>query len=271
MIIDGKLLASKKIDFLKSQFIITSKKFFAAFLIGNDKSSLSFITQKQKIAQELNIDFRIYQFDFNINQDKLRQQIEKIVYHKTCGGAIVQLPLPNHINAQYVLNSLPREKDIDVLSERSLGALYTNRNKILPPAVKTVQDILSFLKVDIQQKKFSIVGAGNLVGKPIAVWLINQKCKLLKIFDINSQLDLSDSNVVISGVGKANLINPTLLQPNTIVIDFGYDFCNGKICGDFNASLSSNLDIIYTPTPGGTGPLLVANVFENFLILNSNN
>jgi GxxExxY protein len=139
-IIDGKKIAAEILAKLKSR--PAPKKFLAVFLVGDSPASLSFIKQKEKVAKELGVDFRLYKFPPEIKNDELRGEIRKIVDHKTCGGAIVQLPLPEHINAQYVLNVIPREKDIDVLGERALGAFYAGRNPVLPPAVGVVEEIL---------------------------------------------------------------------------------------------------------------------------------
>ncbi len=140
MVIDGRKIASEILERMEKAG--SPKKFLAAFLIGDDPASESFIKQKEKTAKELGIDFRIYRHAMSIDQDDLRSEILKIVGHKTCGGAIVQLPLPPHVNRQYVLNAIPREKDVDVLGERALGAFYAGRNPVLPPAVGVVEEIL---------------------------------------------------------------------------------------------------------------------------------
>ena len=165
MYIDGKKIAEDVIARLNDK---KTKKFFAAFLVGENTASISFLKQKEKIGKDLGIDFRIYRYKNEITQDELRKEILKIIEHKTCGGAIVQLPLPNHINAQYVMNVIPKEKDIDVLGERALGAFYAKRNIIFPPAVGVVEEILKHQHVSLKNKKIAIVGLGGLVGKPIA-------------------------------------------------------------------------------------------------------
>lgn len=279
MIIDGKKIANDIIQGLKEQSAgWRTEKFLAAFLVGEDSASASFLKQKEGVAKELGIDFRLYKFSAEIAQDKLRKEILKIVEHKTCGGAIVQLPLPESINRQYVLNVIPREKDIDVLGERALGAFYAGRNPILPPAVSVVEKILLTANYQLLNTKIAVIGLGSLVGKPIANWLMG-KAKEIYLFDEGSDLNpptggLKEADLIISGVGKANLFNAENLKENALVIDFGYSFESasdgGKISGDFNSLMSSSLSSLsYTPTPGGTGPILVAKLFENFYKLNS--
>ncbi|MEW6616943.1 MAG: bifunctional 5,10-methylenetetrahydrofolate dehydrogenase/5,10-methenyltetrahydrofolate cyclohydrolase [Patescibacteria group bacterium] len=261
MIIDGKKIAEEILNRLKDK---KTKKFFAAFLVGENPASVSFLKQKEKIARSLDIDFRVFKFEEQITQDKLRKEILKIANHKTCGGVIVQLPLPAHINAQYVMNVIPREKDVDVLGERALGAFYAERNFISPPAVGVVEEILKNQNINLNEKKVAVVGLGALVGKPIATWL-KGKVSDLYLLDKGSDYSLlKNADIVILGTGQPHLISKMMLKEKVLVIDFGYGMKDGKICGDFNPN-ESNVD--FTPTPGGTGPILVVKLLENFFLL----
>jgi len=270
MIIDGKKIASELIEDLKIKFnSLEKKKFFGAMLVGDNKESENFLKQKEKIAKELNIDFRIYKIPENITTDKLRDEIQKIAYHKTCGGFTVQLPLPNHINTYYVLNAIPKEKDVDVLSERSLGGFYTERLKIFPPAVSVIKEIIKRQNIDLENLNTAVIGYGFLIGKPISFYL-SSKVKSISIFrskNVDLKEKLKEFDFIVSGVGKAGLFSSKDLKENAIVIDFGYNFdSNGKIYGDF--LYENDKEMIYTPTPEGTGPILVVKLFENFYLLN---
>jgi len=253
------------------------EKFLAAVLVGSTISSqvaqsLNFLKQKTKVAQELGVDFRIYNFPEEIKNDDLREEINKISNLKKVGGVIIQLPLPEHLNKHYALNAIPREKDVDVLGERALGAFYNGRNPVLPPSVGVVEEILEKSKIQMSNVKIAIVGLGFLIGKPIATWLMG-KCPEIFLLDKGSDLSiLKQADLVISGVGKAGLIKPEMLKKDAVLIDFGYDIIDGKILGDFDSTSFSvsQFPNFYTPTPGGTGPILVAKLFENFYKLNSN-
>jgi methylenetetrahydrofolate dehydrogenase (NADP+)/methenyltetrahydrofolate cyclohydrolase len=292
--ISGTEIAKKIIDELKSK--PKPEKILAAVLVGKDHASASFLKQKEKAAKELGIDphtkrgvapsaqennsprygvgvdFRIYKFPEDIKNDDLRQEVNKIALLKKVGGVIVQLPLPAHLNPQYILNVIPREKDVDVLGERALGAFYTGRNPVLPPSVGVVIEIIENCKLKIENLYVAVVGLGFLIGKPIATWLMG-KTKEIYLLDEGSDFEiLKQADLVISGVGKANLFSAENLGENAIVIDFGYNVSSGKISGDFNPSNEANKlkAITYTPTPNGTGPILVAKLFENFYKLNLN-
>lgn len=263
MVIDGKKIAAEIIADLKK--FPKPKKFLAAVLIGDNSASVSFLKQKENVAKELGVDFRLYKFPEAILEEELKKKITGIAEEKLCGGIIIQLPLPPHVNRQEVLNGIPLEKDVDVLSEKAFAAFLAHKNPIVPPVVGVVEKIIKNLKIDTKSSRVAVVGAGFLVGKPISEWL-QGKALEVRVFDIGSDLrGLKNVDMIISGVGKAGLITSVMLKEKVIVIDFGYSMVHGKICGDFNPGGS---EILYTPTPGGTGPILVAELFENFYTLN---
>src|SRR3989344_7479357 len=147
-IIDGKKIAGDILEKLKT--LPKPDKFLAAVLVGDDSSSISFLKQKEETAKELDVDFRLYKFPKDIKNDDLREEVGKIAAHKTCGGVIVQLPLQEHLNKYYILNAVPREKDVDVLGERAVGAFYAGRNLVLPPAVGVVKELIENCKLKIE-------------------------------------------------------------------------------------------------------------------------
>ena len=274
--ISGGEIAQKIINELKSKPV--PKKILAAVLVGENPTSISFLKQKEKIAKELGVDFRVYKFSDGLKNDDLRKEIGKIAKLSRVGGVIVQLPLPEHINRRYVLNAIPPEKDVDVLSEKAKELVKKGENKILPPAVGVVDEIIHASGFTLHDSRVAIVGVGFLVGQPIFEWL-KDKTRELKTFDLGDNLDeLKKFDLIISGVGKAGLIKPEMLKDDSVIIDFGYDMkeirnekgeIRKQIFGDFDVSLIYNLSsLLYTPTPGGTGPILVAELFENFYKLN---
>ncbi len=267
MIIDGRAIARDIINRLKRE--ASPKKFLALVVVGGNAETESFVREKEKTAKALGIDLRKYSFPLEITQDELRREVLKIAQHKTCGGTVVQLPLPGQINAQYVLNAVPREKDVDVLGERALGAFYAGRNTVNPPAVETIKEILKVVgKENLGEAHAVIVGAGILVGKPTSVWM-QKKAATLSVLDKNTAdktLFLKDADLIISGVGVAGIVDADKLKDSALVIDFGYDATSGKLRGDLTPP-EKETGITYTPTPGGTGPILVAKLFENFFRL----
>ncbi|MBI5147629.1 MAG: bifunctional 5,10-methylenetetrahydrofolate dehydrogenase/5,10-methenyltetrahydrofolate cyclohydrolase [Parcubacteria group bacterium] len=267
MIIDGKKIAGEAIEKLKSR--PAPKKILAAILVGNAAASEIFLKQKEKTAAELGVDFRIYRLSETLSGDALRKKIGEIARQGSVGGVIVQLPLPEKFNRQAILNAIPREKDVDVLSERSLGAFYAGRGLVLPPAAGALEKILASVNFNLKGAKIAVVGLGSLVGKPIAVWLMGKAGNICLIDEGGDLSRVAAADLVVSGVGKAGLLKPAMLKENAVVVDFGCSFGEGgKALGDFAADeIGLRKDISYTPVPGGAGPVLVAQLFDNFFRL----
>lgn len=267
-VIDGRKIKKEISSRLKNQ--PRPEKRLAAILFGNDPLSEIFIKEKEKAAQELGVDFKIYKFAEKLSNDEARKEIAKIASQKPVGGIIIQLPLPEYLNGRYVLNVIPQEKDVDVLGERALGAFYANRNPVMPPPAGAAEEILKAANFQLLHSKVGVVGLGFLIGRPISLWLIG---KAKEIYLLASQSDLGIlkmADLAISGVGKAGLIKPDMLKDGAGMIDFGYEKVNGVVKGDFDTGAGGAGKLsFYTATPGGTGPIVVAKIFENFYKLNS--
>ncbi len=240
--------------------------------MGDDPASVNFLKQKEKVAKELGLEFRLYELPVSITTDKLREDIGHLAKPKNCGGFIVQLPLPETVNRHYALNAIPKEKDVDFLSETALGAFYTGRSAVVPPSAGTVEEILKLEHCNLRELKVVMVGAGFLIGKPVGFWLQNKVAELVvldaEVKELHKKLDEAD--IVISGAGHPGLFGEEHLKEGATVIDFGFSRgANGKIAGDFDPAGADAKNVHYTKTPGGTGPVLVAKLFENFYSLNS--
>ncbi len=272
IIVDGKQIAGKIIAELKKR--PAPQEELAAILVGENAASASFLRQKEKIAKDLGVNFRLYQINSQLSEGELKAELLKIIGNDSVGGFILQLPLPEKYDRANILDSLPSEKDADSLTGKGLA---------VPPAVLAVQDVLKEVNFSIGDKIVGVVGRGLLVGRPIAEFL-SGKCREVIVFHTKTDLSrLKDCDLVISGVGKAGLIKPEMLKAGAGVIDFGYAKCERKsdnandankstLCGDFDtfnfSPLTFNLSF-YTPTPGGTGPILVAELFRNFYNLSN--
>ncbi|MFH0806678.1 MAG: bifunctional 5,10-methylenetetrahydrofolate dehydrogenase/5,10-methenyltetrahydrofolate cyclohydrolase [Candidatus Brennerbacteria bacterium] len=255
MVIDGRKIAASIIADLKNTEAPT--KHLAAVLVGNSPASASFVAQKEKVAKELGVNFHIVKLEAKCAELVLIAALEELGRDKNCGGVILQLPLPAYMDREHVIRSVPSGKDVDGL----------HNDRILPPAAGVVEKIIGELKLKTENLNVAIVGMGFLVGKPIAKWFEGKAKKLIAL-DISDDLtQIKNADVVILGAGKAGLVKPSQLKNDAVVIDFGYSRgADGVLHGDFDQNGAG--DITYTPTPGGTGPILVAELFRNFYALN---
>lgn len=268
MVIDGKKIAAEILDGLKK--LPKPEKFLGALILGDNPASRNFLKQKAKVAEELGVDFRLYERPEDMTTDDLRKEIGRLAGASNCGGFIVQLPLPEQINRRYVLNAIPQEKDVDVLSEKASQAFSRGESPVSPPPVAVIEEIMKRQKVNLRESKVLVIGAGVLVGKPIGGWLQGKVAQLSIVDEYSGDYknQLSDADIVISGVGKANLFSCGELKDGALVVDFGVSREGKKVRGDFSPSGADEKNVSYTPTPGGTGPILVAKLFENFYKLN---
>lgn len=259
MKIEGKKIAGEILEKLKKKNKPNKK--MMAVLVGENKASESFIKIKEKIARELEVEFEVIKLDETVSEEEIKAELDRLASKKQVGGIVLQLPLPEGIKKEVVLEALPIEKDVDVLRAKT----WMNRGdskQILPPPVGVVTEILKQKNINLKEQRVAVVGAGWLVGRPVASYLAGRVQELV-IFEEGSDLDkLKGYNLIISGVGKRNLIRPEFLSEGTGVIDFGYD--GGR--GDLDMSQTEDLEKLdfWTPTPGGTGPILVAKLFQNF-------
>lgn len=264
MIINGKKLAQEILADLKKKFKKFKKVTLAAIMVGDNPASFSFLKQKQKIAQKLGVELKIFKLSASFSNKKVITEIKKIAGKKQIKGIIVQLPLPEKFNSAKILETLPAQKDVDALGNKAV---------VLAPSVEVIKFVFKKYKINYRNKKIVINGLGNLIGQPIYNWLKIVACDVLaieKTAAIKKRKRLiQEADILISGAGKANMVPTKWIKKGTIIIDFGYDFIKGKIYGDVEKKASSKAKI-FTPTPGGTGPILVAMVFKNLLNLLKN-
>lgn len=270
ILLDGKKLAERVLSELKDEIAALPKQpRLGVVVVGNDPVTASFVEQKKKAARAAGIDVRVYPFPETVTTNELRKQIAIIVHEKKNSGVIIQLPLPEHINKQYILNAIPPEKDADVLSARALGNFVVGKSKIMPPVIGAVKLLLDEYAISYHGKQIVIVGAGSLVGRPSALWLLQEGVLFSVLTDEAKQPEdlLTRADIVITGVGKPGLIKGDMLKEGAVVFDAGTSESQGRVVGDADYDSVSVKAAYLTPVPGGIGPLTVAVLFRNLLTL----
>lgn len=270
IILDGKKLSQKILEEVKQEIAALEQKLrLAVVVVGNDPVVTKFIAQKRKAADEVGIDVRVYPFEESITTNELRKRMNEIVHEERNTGVIVQLPLPAHINPQYILNSVTAEKDVDVLSARSIGNFAVGKSPIMPPIAGAVKALFEEYKIDYKNKYLVILGAGNLVGKPTALWLLNEKATFSIVCSStkNPKEFLQNADIIISGIGKPKFITGDLVKDGVAVIDAGTSESEGKVVGDVDFDSVAPKCSFITPVPGGVGPVTVAMLLKNLITL----
>lgn len=237
------------------------KKILVAVLVGKNRQSWGFLKQKERAAKALGVNFQLLNLPETLSQKQLIAKIRRLSAGKDIGGLIIQLPLPKKFKIHPILNAVAPAKDADALNAAS--------SAVLPPAAGALAAILKKIKFNPTSKKAVVVGAGLLVGKPIAKWLIQKKARLAVMDknNFNAKL-LKSADLIVSGAGVPKLIKSNKIKKGAIVIDYGYGKIKGKLSGDIDAASVAKVTKNFTPTPGGTGPLVVALLLKNFFELN---
>lgn len=269
-ILQGEEIAKKILEDLKSKIAGKQLK-LAVVQVGENAVSETYIHKKEEAAQELGIDFELYKLAQEISQTDLKTRIGAIGEDKTVSGMIVQLPLPKHLNQQEILDVIPVEKDADVLSSKSFGLFTLGRSQILPPTVGAVLLLLQESRMNLEGKNVVIVGAGRLVGLPLAIWCMREKATVTVVNEQTKDLPsiTKNADILISGVGKKGLIKGNMIKKGALVIDAGTSVEGGRSVGDVDFVSVVRRAGFITPVPGGVGPLTVACLLKNLVALHS--
>lgn len=269
-ILDGKKLADRILSNLKREIKNRRLKLrLAVILVGENPVSEIFINQKKKTCEKTGIDFKLFKLPSKIKPQVLKKEVEKIVKNSVNSGVIIQLPLPKRLNVQEILNLVSQEKDVDALSEKSLGKFYQGTLNILPPTVEGILRLLKEYKLKLKEKNIVIVGAGRLVGFPLAIQLLKEKATIsvLNEFTRDAPSFTRKADILISGVGKPNLIKGNMIKKGAIIIDAGTSIKKETIAGDIDFKSVSRKASFLTPVPGGVGPMTVACLLKNLVKL----
>lgn len=271
-LIDGKLIAkklhektAKRVALLK-QSGITPK--LAVILVGDDRASQTYVRNKGKAAEKVEIDFKLYELPGDITMDELKEKIEQIQMDEKLSGLIVQLPLPEQLYTTEILNTIHSEIDVDCLTDVNLGKLVMKTNFMVPPTPGAVMSIIKELNVNLIGKNVTIIGVGALVGKPLAIMMMNESASVTTCNSKtkNTKEKCLNADIIITGVGKKDLLRGDMVKEGAIVIDTGVAFENEKMYGDVNVEEVSKKASYTTPTPGGVGPITVARLLWNTVL-----
>lgn len=246
------------------------KPSLAVVSVGEKSENSVYVSQKRKFAKELNFGFRHYHFAQDVAASEFRLELNKICKSDLNTAIVIQLPLPEKINAS-VLNIIPPEKDADVLSDKTVGAFLNNRWVVEPPTAAGIMKILESGNISIKGKFVVIFGYGRLVGRflaPMIVWrggipvIVEKDTPQAMVLELAGKAD-----IIISAVGSPRLVTPEMVKVGVVVIDSGFSVVDQKLVGDVEFDLVKNKASFITPVPGGVGPVGVAMLFSNIVSL----
>jgi methylenetetrahydrofolate dehydrogenase (NADP+)/methenyltetrahydrofolate cyclohydrolase len=271
-LLDGTALSNKIKDRLKLQVEeLVSEKLvkphLAVILVGDDPASETYVKFKERAAKKVGMESTIIRLKSDLTEEELISEIEKLNKNKNVHGILLQLPIPNHINSEKVINLIDPKKDVDGFSDENVAKLSKNQDALVPCTPLGITRLLDEYNIKTEGEHCVIIGRSQIVGKPMAqlmlqknstVTICHSRTKNLK--EITKQAD-----ILIAAVGKAQMVDKSFVKDNAVVIDVGVSRVDGKLYGDVKFDEVKNIASYITPMPGGVGPMTIACLLENTL------
>lgn len=272
VIINGKEIALKirreitiKIDDLKTNKNIQVG--LAALALEKDEASGSYLKNLAKVCNDVGIQFHLFELEKNITEEKMIGLINELNIREDIHGIIVQVPLPKYINEDKIAKAIALNKDVDCFNPENLGKLFRGEKCLHPCTPKGIMRLLAEYKIEIEGKKVAVIGRSNIVGKPVAILLLDKHATVTichsKTKDLESQLLHYD--IIVSAVGVPGLIKGHMIKEGAIIIDAGTRFVDGVLRGDVEFESVEKKASFITPVPGGVGAMTTTMLVENVL------
>lgn len=269
-ILDGKKLSEKIKDNLKTEVEELKNKGItpglAVILVGNDPASHTYVKMKRSACQKVGIYSAVHEFPESVSEKELLSTIKRINDNPNLHGLLIQLPLPKHIDTTKILEAVDPSKDVDGFHPYNMGRLVEGLDTFAPCTPLGVMELFEEYDIDLKGKDVCVVGASNIVGKPMWALLLNAWATVdichIETKDLSAHTKRAD--IVIVGVGKPNLITADMVKDGVIVIDIGINRLDDRrIVGDVDFENVSKKASYITPVPGGVGPMTIAMLLKN--------
>ncbi|WQY31817.1 bifunctional methylenetetrahydrofolate dehydrogenase/methenyltetrahydrofolate cyclohydrolase FolD [Helicobacter pylori] len=274
VLLDGQALAYDIEKDLKNKIqIITAQTHkrpkLAVILVGKDPASITYVNMKIKACERVGMDFDLKTLQENITEAKLLSLIKDYNTDQNISGVLVQLPLPRHIDTKMILEAIDPSKDVDGFHPLNIGKLCTQKESFLPATPMGVMRLLEHYHIGIKGKDVAIIGASNIIGKPLSMLMLNAGASVSVCHILTKDISFYTQNadIVCVGVGKPDLIKASMLKKGAVVVDIGINHLNdGRIVGDVDFNNAQKVAGFITPVPKGVGPMTIISLLENTLI-----
>lgn len=267
VILDGKKLSAKIIDNLTVTLSDLEKKpHLVVILVGEDPASQLYVGMKEKMAQRLGMKSTVIKYDENTKEKIILDKIYDLNLDKNVDAILVQVPLPKHINPSNIIQAIEPKKDADGVTPQNIGKISLGVEPYAYPCTPYgILKILDEYDIDVKGKNVVIVGRSNIVGKPVAQMLLNKNATVTICHSYTKNLSeiTKTADILISAVGKYEIIRSDMIKSGCVVIDVGTSKIDGKTRGDVDFENVSQKASFITPVPGGIGPMTIACLMEN--------
>lgn len=268
-IIDGKKIAQNlRKDIAQQVKTLERAPGLAVILVGDDPASAVYVRNKDNACKEVGFYSEKINKPAGITQQQLLDEVVRLNNDDRIDGILVQLPLPKHLDANLIIETISPQKDVDGFHSENIGKLMQNKSYLRPCTPKGVMTMLATTGIDLAGKDCVVVGASNIVGRPMLMELLNARATVTicnsKTQDLSGKLRRAD--VIVAAVGVPQIIQGDWIKPGAVVIDVGINRLeNGKLVGDVDFDAAAEQASWITPVPGGVGPMTIATLLENTL------
>lgn len=269
--IDGKAFSQVILEKIREEHNQLKEKYgkqagLAVVIVGNNPASQVYVRNKMKACENVGFYSENIELDENISEEELLQEIDKLNKNDRINGILVQLPLPSHINELKIIDSISPEKDVDGFHVANIGKVVIgDETGFLSCTPYGIMQLLEEYKIEIAGKDAVIIGRSNIVGKPMALMLI-QKGATVQVCNSRTKdlrKKLNDADIIIVAAGVPKLLKKEDVKEGAVVIDVGINRVDGKICGDVDYEEVAERASYITPVPGGVGPMTIASLIKN--------
>lgn len=272
----AKLLEGKPVaERIKAEIKLNVKSLvrapiLASIVVGANPGALAYVRSQEKIAQELGIIYQLHQLPENISEDELVDFVIKLNDDKLINGIVIQMPLPQQMDYKKVSEFISPKKDIEGMHPSNMGKVLFGRARIAACTATAVMELLNSTGIDLYGKEVVVVGHSEIVGKPLAMLLLEKFATVTVCHIATSKVGTLEQHVrraeiLIVAVGQIGLIKGEWVKPGAIVIDVGINRLGNKIVGDVEFEVAEKNASFITPVPGGVGPLTVAILMRNLI------
>lgn len=276
LILDGREVANEVLKVVKTDISYLKSKNkrlpgLAVILVGDNKASHTYVTNKEKKCIELEIHSEVYKFPANIPEIEVIKKIKELNNSVTLDGILLQLPLPKHMKSENLLESILPIKDVDGLHPLNMGKLIAGQECLKPCTPQGVIEILKYYAIPLEGRQVVMVGRSVLVGKPLSILLLGENATVTIVHSKSKNINeiTKSADIVISAIGKPNLIKSNWIKHDSVIIDIGINKITEdgkeKIVGDVDFKDVSSICKAITPVPGGVGPMTIAMLILNTL------
>jgi len=270
-LLEGKSIVKRIKEGIKAEIAsLGLKPVLASVMVGENAGAVSYVKSQVKTAENLGIEYRLQSLPQDTSEDSLIDFIRKLNADKSVNGIIIQMPLPQQIDYKKISQFISPDKDIEGMHPQNIGKLLFGKAKFIPCTVAAVMELINASGIDLYGKEVVVVGHSEIVGKPLALLLLD-KFATVTVCHIGTskagklEEHVRIAEVLIVAVGKAGLIKGEWIKEGAIVIDVGINRVGDKIVGDVEFESAEKRASWITPVPGGVGPLTVTMLMRNLV------